>query len=158
MTEIPTKRYAQKTKKSVIAAAMAKAWVLMNELLQHDNFLTRALERELAVFTTIVENFQLYCLAKLDKEKYINKKGCKAVKLSSDKLEREYNKFGGKAISLPCPKCSHSLCDKEPDFDDNAKVNKSITKAWKAKKKHLEEFNCAVLRRQQICSQILSST
>jgi len=158
MTEIPTKRYAQKTKKSVIAAAMAKAWVLMNELLQHDNFLTRALERELAVFTTIVENFQLYCLAKLDKEKYINKKGCKAVKLSSDKLDREYNKFGGTAISLPCPKCSHSLCDNEPDFDDNAKVNKSITKAWKAKKKHLEEFNCAVLWRQQICSQILSST
>ena len=73
MTVIPTKRYAQKTKKSVIAAAMAKTWVLMNES-QHDNFLTRALERELAVFTTILENVQLYCLAKLDKEKYQQKR------------------------------------------------------------------------------------
>jgi len=78
---------------------------------------------------------------KLDSEKNCKEKGCKTVMLSSDKLDREYGKSGGKAIALKRPKCSHSLCDKEPDYDDNAKVNKSITKDWQANKKHLEHFN-----------------
>lgn len=104
--------------------------------LQHEHW-----KRELAVFVTILEGAQMYCLDKLDSEKNSKEKVCKTVMLSSDKLDREYGKSGGKTIALKRPKCSHSLCDKEPDYDDNAKVNKSITKDWQANKKHLEHFN-----------------
>jgi len=142
LKDIPDKRYVQKTRKSVIAAAMAKAWSSLCELLHDDNNnLTRAVEKDVSVFITILEGAQMYCLEKLESERNRKAKGFKTVQLSSDKLGREYGKCGGKPSALKCPKCNHTLCDKEPDFDENAKENKSITRDWKEDKKYLEEYN-----------------
>ena len=85
MTDIPSKTYSQKTKAGHCTAAMAKAWSLLYELLQASTW-----KRELAVFVTILEGAQMYCLDKLDSEKNSKEKVCKTVMLSSDKLDREY--------------------------------------------------------------------
>lgn len=41
---------------------------------------------------------------------------------------------------MPCAKCNHGICDKEPDFDENEKKNRQITRIFIATKKHLEEY------------------
>ena len=41
---------------------------------------------------------------------------------------------------MACASCTHGFCDKEPDFDENMKKNRQITKEFIETKKHMEEY------------------
>lgn len=75
--------------KPTIAAAVAKAWSAVYELLQHENDgLTNAVMRDLAVFIDILEGAQRHCLGEMEKERNSNDKNGKTVKLSKAKMSR----------------------------------------------------------------------
>lgn len=138
MNDIPPKKLAAKTSKPVAAAAMAKAWSSVYELLQHENNgLKTPVMRDLAVFIEILEGAQRYCLGEMEREKNSNDKGGKTVKLSMAKMSRDYGQDGGKPSDLPCASCTHGFCDKVPGFDENKKKNRQITKEFIETKKHL---------------------
>jgi len=89
MNDIPAKKLAGKMSKPLAAAAMAKAWSSVYELLQHENNgLTTPVLRDLSVFIEILEGAQRYCLGEMEREKNSNDKSGKTVKLSKAKMSR----------------------------------------------------------------------
>ena len=138
---IPTKKFALKTRKPFVAAAMSKAWSTLYEVLRNKNHgLTTRVLKDLTVFIEILERAHKYCLVESERAKISSNKGMKTVKLTKAALDREYGKGGGKPYDEPCARCNHAFTEKEPDFDEKRKENRKIQKKFIENRKHLEEY------------------
>ena len=86
---IPTKKFALRSNKPLVAAAMSKAWSTFYEVLRNKNHgLTTRVLKDLAVFIEILERAHKYCLGESERAKVSSNKGVKTVKLTKAALDR----------------------------------------------------------------------